>query len=276
MVGHNHYGTIRNCYSTGAISGYYGIGGLVGYNNTDGGTVDKCYSTGYITAFTSTIGGLYRYGGLVGDCCSGPVNNSFWDTQASGTTLSPSGKGTGKTTAEMKTQTTFTNAGWDFTTVWEMVGTNYPRLRAIPDAALPVELISFTCKLDVNFIFLSWQTATEVNNYGFNVERREKSEEWKRLDLFKDMETVIHQRTIRSMIILSGGSSFSYRLKQIDFDGAFEYSKVVEIIFDIPKQFVLEQNHPNPFNPTTNIRYEIPTSGNVKLIVYDVLGKRSS
>lgn len=135
LVGHNNVGTIRNCYSIGAISGYYGIGGLVGYNNTDGGTVDKCYSTGYISAYTSTIGGLYRYGGLVGDCCSGTVSDSYWDTDSSGTTSSPSGKGTGKTTAEMKSASTFLGGGWDFTltgNIWAMNGSDnngYPFLR---------------------------------------------------------------------------------------------------------------------------------------------------
>jgi hypothetical protein len=135
LVGHNNIGNVNNSYSTGAVSGYYGIGGLVGYNNTDGGTVTNCYSTGTITAFTGTIGGLYRYGGLVGDCCSGPVSNSYWDTESSGTTLSPSGQGTGKTTAEMKTVGTFLAGSWDFTlsgNLWAMNGTDndgYPFIR---------------------------------------------------------------------------------------------------------------------------------------------------
>ena len=140
LVGHNHLGNINNCYNSGNIDGgYWGVGGLVGYNNTDGGIVDKCYSTGHISAYPDRdpTHGLYRFGGLVGDCCSGPVYDSYWDIETSGTTSSPSGQGTGKTTTEMKTQSTFN--GWDFTTVWEIIGTNYPRLKSNPDPALEIE-----------------------------------------------------------------------------------------------------------------------------------------
>jgi len=63
-----------------------------------------------------------------------------------------------------------------------------------------------------------------------------------------------------------------YRLKQIDFDGKFEYSDVVEVNYDAPVKFVLDQNYPNPFNPTTKISYEIQVKANVVIKVYDVLG----
>ncbi|MDX1702327.1 MAG: T9SS type A sorting domain-containing protein, partial [Melioribacteraceae bacterium] len=76
--------------------------------------------------------------------------------------------------------------------------------------------------------------------------------------------------------LLSG--SYHYRLKQIDIDGTFEYSDLIEVNIAPPSQFTLDQNYPNPFNPTTKIRYSVPLSISeqnidVKLIVYDVLGK---
>lgn len=130
LVGQNHYGTIRNCYNTGKIDGgYWGSGGLVGYNNTDGGVVDKCYSVGLVDACTDPIEGLYRIGGVVGDCCTGTVSNTFWDYETAGTQL---GHGTPKTTAEMQDQSTFTNASWDLSTVWAIDSTlngGYPYLR---------------------------------------------------------------------------------------------------------------------------------------------------
>ena len=65
----------------------------------------------------------------------------------------------------------------------------------------------------------------------------------------------------------------SYRLKQIDNDGQFEYSKTIEVDFGAPKKFELSQNYPNPFNPTTTIRFNLPETGNAKLTLYNVLGQ---
>jgi hypothetical protein len=146
LVGQN-FGTVSNCYSTGNVSGDYYAGGLVAYNSA---TVSNCYSTGSVTGSTF-VGGLVAYnsatvsncystgsvtgstfvGGLVGyNTSSGTVINSFWDTQTSGRATSAGG--TGKTTAQMKTQSTFTDAGWDFSYIWGMCSTmisGYPYLR---------------------------------------------------------------------------------------------------------------------------------------------------
>ncbi|MHC4648584.1 MAG: GLUG motif-containing protein [Planctomycetota bacterium] len=99
-------GDITDCYATGSVSGNDKVGGLVGYNYTDA-SVANCFSAGSVSGISNT-------GGLVGERYfnSGAIANSFWDKQTSGQTTSDGG--TGKTTAEMQTQTTFTSAGWDF------------------------------------------------------------------------------------------------------------------------------------------------------------------
>ncbi len=123
LVGSDDYsGSITDCYSTGAVSGTSGVGGLVGEENS--GSIGNCYSTGVVSG-TSVIGGLVGYNYL------GSVNSSFWDTLTSGRMTSAGG--TGKTTAEMKTLSTFTSAGWDFVEIWGIEkNQTYPYLRTEP------------------------------------------------------------------------------------------------------------------------------------------------
>ena len=149
----------------------------------------------------------------------------------------------------------------------------------VDDAPLPVELSTFAAKQDGEKVMLSWQTKTEVNNYGFEVERSLLSttkggeNSWKKLGFVegngnsnspKDYNYVDKKPM--------GGSKFSYRLKQIDTDGKFEYSNVVEIEVK-PMKFELYQNYPNPFNPSTTISFAVPKSGNVTLKIYNTLGE---
>jgi hypothetical protein len=128
LVGQNS-GTITSCYATGTVSGnehYYVLGGgLVGRNS---GTISNCYSICSLSSFLPSDPLSFQYtGGLVGTGMDDNVVNSFWDVNSSG--LSISDGGTGKTTAEMKTLSTFASAGWDFETVWRICdGTNYPKL----------------------------------------------------------------------------------------------------------------------------------------------------
>jgi hypothetical protein len=119
LVGWNEYSSISNCYSTSPVSGNQYVAGLVGWNYS--GSISNCYSTGAVSGSSYT-------GGLVGYSDSGTANNSFWDVNTSGQTTSDGG--TGKTTAQMKTLSTFTSASWDFTTpLWKICdGTNYPKL----------------------------------------------------------------------------------------------------------------------------------------------------
>jgi len=150
----------------------------------------------------------------------------------------------------------------------------------IIDSGLPVELTTFTANAVNNKIELAWQTATEVNNYGFEIERAKDTESklWEKIGFVEghgNSNSPKHYSFIDNTV--SSGKYF-YRLKQIDIDGSFEYSNVVEINLSLSTEFYLNQNYPNPFNPATTIKYTIPENDggaplDVKLIVYDVLGR---
>jgi len=145
----------------------------------------------------------------------------------------------------------------------------------LTNAPLPVELTTFTASIVDEKVELNWQTATEVNNYGFNVERKPEAGEWNQLGFVKGHGNSNSPKyyTFTDNLIASSGKYF-YRLKQIDIDGAFEYSDEVEVNFGAPAKYELSQNYPNPFNPTTNIRFTLPEAGNVKLAVYNLLGQK--
>jgi hypothetical protein len=137
---------------------------------------------------------------------------------------------------------------------------------------LPVELISFTAKLNNKNVLLDWKTATEVNNYGFEIERKKDS--WVKIGFIEGAGTTNapKQYSFSDQDILS--RKYFYRLKQIDRDGKFEYSMEIEVnTVNTPNNFLLSQNYPNPFNPNTIISYQIPNNGIVTLKVFDVLGK---
>jgi photosystem II stability/assembly factor-like uncharacterized protein len=136
---------------------------------------------------------------------------------------------------------------------------------------LPVELSSFTAVNKNNQIILKWRTETESNNYGFEIERK-ISDEWEKLSFIQGSGNSSSPKeylfTDKSLI---GGNKFQYRLKQIDFSGNFNYSKIIEADV-VPDEFTLYQNYPNPFNPTTKIRYQIPHQSKVVIKIYNLLG----
>ena len=146
---------------------------------------------------------------------------------------------------------------------------------------LPVELSSFSAAVKQNSIVLSWNTATEINNHGFEVERAQHSNNsnvfnWETLGFINGSgnSNATKQYTFTDKTI-KGNGEFIYRLKQIDNDGQIKYSKEIEISVNfITLVFSLENNFPNPFNPSTVIKYTLPYESNVKLIIYNTLGKK--
>ncbi|MDZ7624522.1 MAG: T9SS type A sorting domain-containing protein [Ignavibacteriaceae bacterium] len=154
-------------------------------------------------------------------------------------------------------------------------GTPVHRRTITLDVIVPVELTSFTANTDKNDVLLTWNTATEVNNQGFEIQRKTNGE-FQRVGFVegKGTTTEVQNYLFRDKNLLSG--AYTYRLKQMDYDGSFAYSDEVEIDIEQPSVFYLGQNYPNPFNPSTNIKYSIPADGIVTLKVYDILGKEVS
>jgi len=141
------------------------------------------------------------------------------------------------------------------------------------DSGLPVELTSFTARIDERNIILNWATATETNNFGFEIQRR-SGHEYTTIGFVEghgNSNSPKHYNFIDTDIGLSG--NYYYRLKQIDIDGTIEFSEEIEVEFFNPSKFELRQNYPNPFNPSTNINFLIPVPGLVTLKVYSILGE---
>ncbi len=140
---------------------------------------------------------------------------------------------------------------------------------------VPVELFSFSGWAENGKVYLNWATATETNNLGFEIQRKISStnKNWEKIGFEKGRGTTSEQSYYSFTDNSPVNGKIFYRLKQLDFDGTFEYSSEIEIEVGTPLTYALEQNYPNPFNPITTINYAIPVSGNLKLVIYNSLGE---
>jgi hypothetical protein len=151
-------------------------------------------------------------------------------------------------------------------------GTEYA-LASISDP-LPVELSSFNAKVIDKDVHLYWQTVTEVNNYGFNIERTLNNSSWIIIGFVEGYGNSNATKNYNfSDTEVEQSGHYYYRLKQLDNVGTFEYSHTIEVTVGVPDVFYLSQNYPNPFNPFTIINYQITELTFVTLKVFDVLGK---
>ncbi len=139
---------------------------------------------------------------------------------------------------------------------------------------VPVELTNFTANIVENKVTLSWTTATETNNSHFDIEKKNGNTEWSKIGSVSGNGTTTKSHTYSFVDSKIDFAKATYRIKQVDFDGSYSYSKEVEVSSLAPVKFELNQNYPNPFNPTTTISYSIPVNSNVRLEIFSITGQR--
>ena len=282
LVGDNNGSTISNCYSRESVSRSQGsegdFGSFIGKNeNTT--VVTDCYSTGTVI-FQNATNPTDK--GFIGNYNATGCSDNFFDSE---TTYQISGAGaTTKITTEMKTASTF--SAWD-SNIWNLDTFNdgYPYLdwQNPSGTPLPVELTSFNASVSGGKVTLNWQTATEVNNYGFEIQRSvvsgqrsvisDQRSEWETIGFVEGHGNSNSPKDYSFIDENPGSGKFEYRLKQIDNNGNFGYSAAIEVeINQLPTELKLYQNYPNPFNPSTVISWQLPVSGHVSIKVYDILG----
>jgi len=144
---------------------------------------------------------------------------------------------------------------------------------ATTENILPVELISFDFKLADGGINLSWVTSSELNNKGFELQKFNKNK-WEVVSFIEGRGTTAGKNYYSFLDKkVTSGNIYQYRLKQINFDGTFQFSKTIEVNYLTELSYHLYQNYPNPFNPVTSISFSLPEEGRVKLTVHNLIGE---
>jgi hypothetical protein len=158
--------------------------------------------------------------------------------------------------------------GWD----WWWAVDNF---QVFGSYIIPVELTSFSAEIIDSKVFLNWETATETNNMGFEIERKSGAAEFVKIGFVEGHSTTTEKQNYQFIDIMKDvqANSLTYRLKQIDYDGSYEYSTEVFVDNQAPTEFALHQNYPNPFNPATTISYSLPIKAQVELVIYNTLGE---
>ena len=137
---------------------------------------------------------------------------------------------------------------------------------------IPVELVSFTGSANDLDVKLSWSTATELNNNGFEIQRK-TNKDFATIGFVKGNGTTTNPHDYSFVDKQLQPGNYFYRLKQLDFNGKYHFSQVIEVQVVQGMKYALLQNYPNPFNPETAIKYSIPQDGKVSIIIYNITGK---
>ncbi|MGB2869679.1 MAG: T9SS type A sorting domain-containing protein [Bacteroidota bacterium] len=238
--------------------------------------------------FTNTMGiqgPILQDGGYNYALISGNPNSST-GTWTAGTeitlfTCDVSG-GTGTGTFELTNDTYTQNQGcaWYFELFSPLLdATDYSTAfysASIAAVPLPVQLVSFSVIANRLSSQLSWSTATETNNYGFDIERRiVGSADWTKVGFVAGAGTSTAKRDYTYEDGNLAPGRYAYRIKQVDQDGTFKYSSAAEVeIGIVSKEFRLDSNYPNPFNPSTKIDFSLAKDGRASLKVYNVIGQQ--
>ena len=137
---------------------------------------------------------------------------------------------------------------------------------------IPVELTAFGASVADGTVMLNWKTATEINNSGFEVHRSSDGTSWTKIGFVAGSGTSVSGKDYSYIDKSVTTGKYSYRLRQVDFNGTATYSGVVEVDLTSPFTFALDQNYPNPFNPATSVKFQVAEKTLVTLKVYDVIG----
>lgn len=170
-------------------------------------------------------------------------------------------------------------AGSGYTGYYPPYTMNFTLIRYENATPLPVEIIELKGFIINGKVELHWQTETEVNNYGFEIERRYHTStsfgvtNWKTIGFVKGNGNSNSPKEYSFTDNSVKGGKVSYRLKQVDYDGTFSYSEEIEVEVIIPKEFSLKQNYPNPFNPITTISFTLEEAGVTTLKIFNALGE---
>jgi hypothetical protein len=193
--------------------------------------------------------------------------------------VDPSFSGAGGTTAIDYITTERTIEGITIAEITTDYGNNprnpTPTMGAYENAVpLPVELTSFTAKANGRTVKLSWETKTEIDNSGFEVQRKDINGTWNKLGFVEGHGTSNSPKYYTFEESKLNAGKLTYRLKQIDNDGTTDYSQEVEIDISLPKEFALSQNYPNPFNPSTVIQFALPIDCKVVIEIFSITGEK--
>ncbi|MDX1430497.1 MAG: T9SS type A sorting domain-containing protein, partial [Rhodothermales bacterium] len=140
--------------------------------------------------------------------------------------------------------------------------------------SLPVELTDFDAQADGTVVMLRWKTASEENNAGFELQhRRGNGYGFETMEFVAGNGSTNLSNSYAVSLENLGYGKHTFRLRQIDLDGTFSYSREIEVDVELTERFALTDAYPNPFNPTTTLRFSLREAGEINLAVYDIVGR---